>query len=219
MSEEPRGLPDAQEMIKRYEEHGFEPLRIESITEQLRQVSYSGCTEILEVGCVGRFLRHCCKLFPQIKWTTIDIAEGLSADYVGSVTDMPLEDDSFDLIVCCQVLEHLPFEDFSTALDEMHRVARKKVIMSLPDRTRHFGIAVRIARFGWYILDWNPPKWHDVRHRFRRTGQHYWEIGCKGSLARDVVRKIKNAGFAIEEQYRLWRHPWHRFFILKVGER
>ena len=49
-----------------YKKNAFHPLRIESITEQLRQVSYAGYTNILEIGVGVGFLKHCLKLFSQI---------------------------------------------------------------------------------------------------------------------------------------------------------
>lgn len=201
-----------------YDKYAFHPLRIESITEQLRQICYSGCTKVLEVGVGKGFLKHCFKLFPQISHTTIDIAEDLHPDYIGSVTNLPFEDDAFELIVCGQVLEHLPFKDFLPALKEIRRVARHKAIISLPDKRRHFGIAVCLARFGWHILEWNPARRHVARNEFKFNGQHYWEIGCRGTLGKDVVNKIKEAGFGIDKQYRLQRHAWHCFFILDTNK-
>jgi len=216
MTENANKVCNPEPIIERYKRHGFDPLRIESITEQLRQICYSGCSKILEIGVAGGFLRHCFKLFPQISHTTLDITEELSPDYVGSVTNMPFEDNQFDLVVCGQVLEHLSFNEFLPALKEIRRVAMRKVIISLPDRTRHFGIAVCFARLGWFMFEWNPPKKKYARKELDSGGQHCWEIGCKGTRAKDVIRKIKDAGIKIERQYRLWKHPWHRLFILRV---
>lgn len=199
-----------------YKRHAFNPLRIESITEQLRQICYTGYSNILEIGVGIGFLKHCLKLFPEVSLTTLDIAEDLRPDHVGSVTNMPFSDGQFDVVVCCEVLEHLPFMDFPPALKEIKRVARHKVILSLPDRTRHFGIAVCFARLGWFMLEWNPPRRKTAHRELELGGEHCWEIGCKGTLAKDVVREIKEAGFKVEKQYRLWRHAWHRFFILGV---
>ncbi len=198
-----------------YDKNAFHPLRIESITEQLRQICYSGYTNILEVGVGKGFLKHCFKFFPQISHTTLDIAEDLSPDYVGSVTNMPFEDNQFDLVMCGEVLEHLPFTDFLPSLKEIRRVARYKVIISLPDKRRHFGLAVCLARFGWFRFEWNPTRRCYACKEFEFTGEHYWEIGCKGTLIKDVVGNIKQAGFKIEKQYRLLRHSWHCFFILR----
>lgn len=216
MDRHAKKMYDPQDTIERYKKNAFDPLRIESITEQLRQICYSGYTKILEIGVGAGFLRHCFKLFPQISYTTIDIAEDLFPNYVGSVTDMPFEDGQFELVLCCEVLEHLPFTEFLPALKEIRRVARHKVILSLPDKTRHFGIGVCIARLGWFVFEWNKARRRYARKELDSVGQHYWEIGCKGTLAKDVLRKMKQAGFKTEKQYRLWKHPWHRFFILRV---
>jgi 2-polyprenyl-3-methyl-5-hydroxy-6-metoxy-1,4-benzoquinol methylase len=203
--------------IESYKKHSFESLRIESITEQLRLISNSGYTNVLEIGTAGGFLKHCFKLFPHISHTTIDIAEELTPDYIGSVVEMPFKDKQFDLIVCCEVLEHLPFDDFLPSLQEIRRVTRHEAIISMPDSTRHFGIAVCLARFGWFRFEWNPKRRSNTRRKVDYSiCQHYWEIGYKGSEARDVVSNIKKAGFKIKEQYRLSKHDWHRFFILQA---
>ncbi len=207
--------PKPQVTADRYEEHAFHPLRIESITEQLRQICYSGYTNILEIGVGIGFLRHCFKLFPQISHTTVDIAEDLHPDYVGSVTDMPFEDKQFELTVCGQVLEHLPFTEFLPALNEIRRVTRHRVILSLSDVRRRLGFGFCLPRIGWFHSEWSPARWRRARQTLRFEGEHYWEIGYRGTLRRHVVGRIKQAGFVIEKQYRLFRHPWHSFFILR----
>lgn len=215
MNRNSRNINRPQVTAEAYEEYAFHPLRIESITEQLRQICYTGHANILEIGVGKGFLKHCFKLFPQILHTTVDIAEDLSPDYIASVTNMPFEDNQFDVVVCGQVLEHLPFADFLPSLKEIRRVALHKVILSLPDKTRHFGFAVCLARLGWFRFEWNPPRRKYARRELESEGQHCWEIGCKGTLARDIVGNIKEAGFKIEKSYRLWEHTWHRFFILR----
>ncbi|MBN1846255.1 MAG: methyltransferase domain-containing protein [Sedimentisphaerales bacterium] len=202
--------------VEKYQKHLFDPLRIESITEQLRQISYSGCRSVLEIGAAGGFLSHCLKLFPQVSHLTIDIAEALSPDCVASVTQMPFADDQFELIVCGQVLEHLPFAAFLPALRELRRVARHKVILSLPDITRHFGLAVCLARRGWFRWEWNPINRRCQHRQSAIAAEHYWEIGYQDIRAETVVKAIEQAGFILESQYRLWKHPWHRFFLLQV---
>jgi len=198
-----------------YETNAFQPTRIESITVQLRQICYSGCNNILEIGVGRGFLKHCLQLFPQVNITTLDIAEDLFPDRIGSVTNIPFGDKEFELVVCAEVLEHLPFSDFLIALKEIKRVAREKAIISLPDKRRHFGVAVCLARLNWILVEWNPARRQHTKKDFIFNGEHYWEIGCKGSLGIDVIKQIKKAGFKIEKQYRLWKHPWHCFFILK----
>ena len=200
---------------KVYVKHAFHPLRIESITEQLRQICYAGYNNILEVGVGKGLLKHFLKPFPPVSHTSLDIAEDLHPDYIGSVTDMPFENGQFELTVCCEVLEHLPFEDFLPALKEIHRVTKHRAILSLPDTRRRFGIAVCFFRFGWFKKEFNFIRRKFGYKKFAFDGEHYWEIGCKGTRIKEVVDKIHKAGFNIERQYRLEKQEWHCFFILR----
>lgn len=87
---------------------------------------------VLEVGIGNSFVSEYLRK-RGIKVLTIDIDKSLNPDYIGSVTDLPFDDSSFELIACYEVLEHLPFDDFSLALNEMRRVTKKLVIISLPN--------------------------------------------------------------------------------------
>jgi len=53
----------------------------------------------------------------------------------GDGTDMPFEDNSFDLVLCEQVIEHV--KDKEAIIKEMHRVLRKEGILfaSIPNKT------------------------------------------------------------------------------------
>lgn len=210
-------ISKAQVEKTHYELEGYSPLRIESVTQQLREIAYSGCKNILEVG-VGKgliksFLGH----FHDISHTSIDIAADLRPDVVGSVLNMPFENNQFELVICCQVLEHLRFSNFLPALREIRRVARKRAIISLPDIRKHCGIAFRIPGIkDWLKFDFNMKPMGIGYKKF--DGQHYWEIGFKGSTGRDVMRAIREADFRVEKTYRLEKHRWHCFFILDVNK-
>ncbi|MDH5675892.1 MAG: class I SAM-dependent methyltransferase [Myxococcales bacterium] len=49
---------------------------------------------------------------------------------VADIVDLPYEDDSADLVICLEVLEHL--EDPARGLAELARVARRDVLVSVP---------------------------------------------------------------------------------------
>jgi len=49
----------------------------------------------------------------------------------GNIYDIPFDSNSFDLVICSEVLEHL--EDPVRALDELHRVANTYVLLSVPN--------------------------------------------------------------------------------------
>ena len=79
-----------------------------------------------------------------------------------SVYDLPFEDGSFDLVVCCEVMEHLdrPHE----ALAEVSRVARDFVLMSTP--WEPVWRAMNMAR-GKYLRDLGNTPGH-IQHFGRR---------------------------------------------------
>jgi len=61
------------------------------------------------------------------------IAEGLDSSIVfkeASIFELPYEQNEFDLVVCCEVLEHI--EDPASGLAELCRVARRAVLISTP---------------------------------------------------------------------------------------
>lgn len=49
----------------------------------------------------------------------------------GYVEKLPFDDNSFDIVVCCEVLEHL--EDPKKALQELKRVGKEYFILSVPN--------------------------------------------------------------------------------------
>jgi SAM-dependent methyltransferase len=95
---------------------------------------------VLEVGpgagFVTWFLRH-----SGIDVKTLDIDETVSPDLVGSVTEIPLESGSVDVVLISEVLEHLPFPDVERALAELARVARSGVVISVPDDRPYVGFS------------------------------------------------------------------------------
>ncbi len=201
-----------QQQVKpsHYENEGLAPLRIDSVSHQIREISFSNCQNILEIGVGGGLVKHFLTLFPNIKHTSLDIAADLKPDYVGSVIDMPFEDNAFELTLCCQVLEHIPFQDFLPSLQEIRRVTQTKVVLSLPDQRRVMGLSLCLPKIPWKKWELNY-KLIPSQHKDR---DHQWEIGVAGTSGSLVEKTILEAGFSIERQYRLEKHSWHCFYIL-----
>jgi SAM-dependent methyltransferase len=111
--------------VGHYRSEGFSSLRIDSFAQQIKEISFSECKSILEVGVGGGLISHFLKLFEELQYTGIDIDSDLQPDVIGSVTKMPFLNKQFELTLCCQVLEHLPFYEFEKALKELNRVTSK----------------------------------------------------------------------------------------------
>lgn len=206
---------DSQKQVdaSHYDKDAWSPLRIASLTQQVRELCICGGREILEVGVGKGLLKHFLSAFPELSHTSLDIAQDLNPDVVGSVTEMPFADKQFDVALCCQVLEHLPFNQFAVAMKEIYRVTKDCVILSLPDQRRRLFLSAYLPKIHWIVWNFN----------YRPLGRlgkgvdpnHQWEIGANGVSARGLLRTIKDSGFVIERQYRLRDFPWHCFLILE----
>ena len=145
-----------------------------------------------------------------MKVKTLDLDQARKPDVVGSVERMPFEDNSFDLALCAEVLEHLDFNKFEKCLEELKRVSRKNVVLSLP----HFGPPLKLA-FKIPFLKEVKIAWKIPYHPQHPTdGVHYWEIGKKG-YALSKIKKIISKHFEIENDFVPWENQYHHFFILE----
>ena len=144
--------------------------------------------------------------------TTIDIAEDLHPDIVGSITSLPFPDKSFDAVLAAEILEHIQFGDVSQALRELSRVVRHSVIISVPHPGYVFSLIMkfpllsRISLFAQIPFFWQ-------KHCF--NGEHYWELGKYGYSVFHFEKLAEEAGLALVTYEAHADDPGHRFFYFK----
>lgn len=87
--------------------------------------------DVLEVGSrnYNGTVRH---LFRGKRYLGIDMDDGPDVDLVAIASDIPFEDESFDVVVTTEMLEHDPY--FWLSMKEMSRVLRKDGYMLLTTR-------------------------------------------------------------------------------------
>ncbi|KYF65317.1 hypothetical protein BE11_30655 [Sorangium cellulosum] len=140
-----------------------------AVTDLYRRVAPRS---VLEVGCgEGRLAHHIVTSAPRPeRFVATDVSlERVAPDVdpliqfrEASVYELPFEDREFDLVVCCEVLEHL--EDPARALRELRRVAGRWVIASTPREP--LWRALNVLR-GRYLADLGNTPGH-IQHFGRR---------------------------------------------------
>ncbi|MDR2521216.1 MAG: class I SAM-dependent methyltransferase [Spirochaetaceae bacterium] len=168
---------------------------------------------MLEVGVGPGVLKAVLNAVSNCAYTSMDIRPELNPDYTGSVLDMPFLDNQYDIAVCFQVLEHLPYTSFEKALSELLRVAKKMVIISLPNAGRAIQVHIpKICRNRIFEL----PRIKKRAHVY--NGVHYWEINQKGYDTRTIIDAItgtaKKYNYVLTKEYRVYGNPYHHFFVL-----
>jgi len=148
---------------------------------------------------------------------TIDIDKDLRPDHVGDVRNIPLKDNSFDVVVAYEVLEHLPYEDFKYALREIKRVSKKDVIISLPYRSSGIELVFKFP----LIRTLFKKSFLDLFLRIplsfgglKTSGQHHWEID-RQKYSLQKVRRVIKKHFKIVKEIRPALNYYHYFFVLK----
>lgn len=184
------------------------PDRFASYGCQLREILSLRPNSVLEIGIgigvVAYVLRK-----TGVQLSTLDFDPSLKPDIIGSVTNIPIKDGSFDVVACFEVLEHIPYSYFPKALSEIARVSKKFAVISIPDAERVFVMQIpkiirkKICRRPFQNL---------MHHEF--DGEHFWEINKKGYPLNKIAEDIYCAGFCIKNTFRLFENIYHRFFIL-----
>jgi ubiquinone/menaquinone biosynthesis C-methylase UbiE len=186
--------------------------RFSAYWHQINEVISLEPAKVLEVGIGTGLVADYLKV-RGIDITTIDVVHGLKPNITASVLAIPFSAETFDIITCYEVLEHLPYSDFPKALKELARVARKHVILSLPDVTTVYRLLIELPKM--------KPIKRLIPHPFPRStvhrydGEHHWEIGKTGYALHKIKLDITRSRFKILKTYRVFEFCYNRFFLLE----
>lgn len=168
---------------------------------------------VLEVGVGSKVLKCLLENFG-VNYKSLDIDAGNLPDYVGSVVEMPFENNHFDVTCCFQVLEHLPYDLFEKSLKELFRVSSKAVLVSLPNAGDVFTCKIpKILEVLIQIPFLKPNV--DLNNR----DGHQWEINRKDYPVSKIMNSIRNAtpeNWKLEKSYRVFENAYHHFFVFRA---
>ena len=207
----------------RYTQYYFQLIEILNLPK-------SGINSILEVGPGLGILKNLLSNY-DYKYLSLDLDKKNNPDILGSVTDIPITNNSVDLICAFQILEHLPFNDFLKALKEINRVSRKYLYISLPCNTSSIRLNLDIninlrylSRLSFLNLNFFKPfllklkedkKEKELLKRPDSINPHYWEVGTK-SYSKNRIRTIlKKNNIKILKNYHNPYKSYHWYILGK----
>ncbi|MDA7796598.1 class I SAM-dependent methyltransferase [Gammaproteobacteria bacterium] len=209
------------------------------LTFNLQDLNLTAGAQILDVGCgEGRHIFGSLQAFEQAYCIGYDqdlpslevckeglaffqeLNAGSTVFMQGSVYELPFADNSFDLIFCSEVLEHL--DDYHLALKEIHRVLKTggKFLPSVPsfwpekicwslstDYQNMPGGHVRIFKKRQMISDITDHGFHfESSERFHGLHSGYWWLRCVFWSTQESNWMVKKYKQLLE--YQILSNPW-----------
>ena len=183
---------------------------------QFKEITSLPVESVLEIG-IGNGIVSAGLRQMGYRVTTCDFDASVHPDVVADVRHLPLPDASQDVVMACQILEHIPFEEFEATLRELMRVSRKYVLISLPRRHTGFelivkfpGIQTLLKRSYLDLAALIPLRFP----RFAESGQHYWEIDT-WQVSQAQVKQIMERVGSVKKVFSPPMNKYHIFFLLE----
>jgi len=193
----------------------YSPQRLAQYYHHIKAVRESGAGHILEVGIGAGVVAHILRR-AGLNVLTCDTESELEPDIIADVRKLPLADGAVDFALCCQVLEHLPFEEFSTALQELCRVTRGHILISIPCASHAFFCNYKLP--GGRQKSW-VRHWPRLKDKADMTPGHYWEMGRSGYPKSRIVKNILSSDLRIIADFTPAEAPHNQFFLLATPGR
>lgn len=196
--------------------NSFSPEQLYSLSFQILQIREFHPRRMLEIGIGNGFVSTFLKKIG-IEVITVDINPALGADICSSIAELPnhLRNERFDLVSCCEVLEHIPFEYFDSHL-EILRGFSPNAFISLPG---HFPWLGFTGRLGVHNRFMNISLGLRIPCKRKLTDGHYWEIASHWQTRKSAILKTMHRQYALIEAGVFPMHRYHYYFRCTNGGR
>ena len=143
----------SKELLSYYENEAeevpiFGSLREISLAENIiRALPFANAKggKIIDIGCgEGYLLYKIHEKYPQAELYGLDLSQGRitkTKEHVpvsnllrGDVLSLPFPDNSFDIVVCSELLEHM--DAYKKVVDELVRISKKTIIITVPNELK-----------------------------------------------------------------------------------
>ncbi len=141
---------------------------------------------VLDVGCAKGFMLHDFKqLMPTLRVAGLDVSS-YALDHaietvkpflrLGNATDLPFEDNAFDLVISINTIHNLPLDECKQALREIQRVSRSHAFITV-DAWRTEDERVRLMKWNLTAQTYmQVDDWVRLFGEVGYTGDYYWFI-------------------------------------------
>ncbi|MBY5959917.1 class I SAM-dependent methyltransferase [Membranicola marinus] len=191
----------------------FEKKQILSQIHQFELIKKHGVKNILEIG-PGNGLTSFLIKSSGYDLTTFDINENLKPDVLGDITKINsyFDNSEFDTILCCEVLEHLPFIEFEHIIEKLSHLSTRTIILSLPQNKKNFLDIDFSFRF-LHSRSFN----FNIFRRFgnnKLPDQHFWEVDSSKSTSAKQLEAILSKHTHILKKESYYANRYHIFYVL-----
>ena len=136
----------------------------------------------------------------------------------GDITSLKFPDNSFDSVMCTEVLEHIPERSLERACSELRRVAKKHLLIGVPYRQD-----LRVARTTCYLCGKKNPPWGHVNAHLGKNGQQGVDAKSRDveevnpSELEESGAQVNACSHPLPRRYVLWRRWWFIFGLPRLG--
>ena len=180
-----------------------------SFAHQLHHIWRMKPASVVEVGIGNGFVSSYLRK-SGVEVTTIDINPNLEPDIVAPLsearTHLPAKG---DLVVCCEVLEHMPLEELDDNLSHLRSLG-DRLFLTLPNYRSTFGVTalLRLPKLRARSLGLNI----DIRRERPMEPAHFWEVGYSRACARTAIIAKLRQHYGTVTSGRFELNPYHLWF-------
>ncbi|MXP40270.1 methyltransferase domain-containing protein [Altererythrobacter soli] len=205
---------DREESVPRSEYFGdsyFELTQLFSLSHQIHGIHKMRPKSILEIGIGNGMVSDFFKK-AGVPVTTADINPSLNPDLLAPLQELPqlMGARRVDVVVCCEVLEHMPLEELPRNIATLRSLGRR-LFLTLPNYRKTFGLG------GVLRLPKVPPKpWSltfDLPGRKALADAHFWEVGSAPTCSNSAIVQELRKHYSAVSAGRFALNRYHRVYV------
>lgn len=181
-----------------------------SFAHQINDIHKLSPKNIIEIGIGNGFTSTFLKR-AGFDIVTVDINPDLGPDLCVPINELQLylSGRLFDLVVCCEVLEHMPFDEFEENIRIFSSIG-SRLYMTLPNYKRAIGFGgfLRLPKFSPFKIN----QYIEISWKKKLDKEHFWEVDSSAQTKKKNIIKILNRYYKHTSVSRYALNPYHMSF-------